>query len=193
MMMVSSCTPQELQSLISGLVGTPVPTDQPLMEAGLDSIGAVELRNSVSASFGVDLPATVTFDYPTIAALAQFVGQRTGAQHSAGGAQAGAVAAMQSSQQQQQGMQPDQTAIAAQVIAILSELLGFAVPGVQVWIQQPSDGPPRMLDSKLHQTLICEHLLERVCTCVYAANDGGRTGLHRGSGDAQLHHGQVWR
>ena len=46
---------------------------QPLMEAGLDSIGAVELRNAVSAKFGVELSATVTFDYPTVQALAQYL------------------------------------------------------------------------------------------------------------------------
>ena len=46
------------------------------MEAGLDSIGAVELRNSVSAKFGVELPATVTFDQPTIQDLAQFLAGR---------------------------------------------------------------------------------------------------------------------
>ena len=46
---------------------------QPLMEAGLDSLGAVELRNSLATHFAVDLPSTVTFDYPTIAALANFI------------------------------------------------------------------------------------------------------------------------
>ena len=35
--------------------------------------GAVELRNAVASQFGVELPATVTFDYPTIAALAGFI------------------------------------------------------------------------------------------------------------------------
>lgn len=43
------------------------------MEAGLDSIGAVELRNSVSTKFGVELPATVAFDYPTIQDVARFL------------------------------------------------------------------------------------------------------------------------
>ena len=50
-----------------------VPADQPLMEAGLDSLGAVDLRNALSAQFLVDLPSTVTFDYPTVPALAAFV------------------------------------------------------------------------------------------------------------------------
>lgn len=50
---------------------------QPLMEAGMDSIGAVELRNAVTAKLGVELPATVTFDYPTVEALAGFIASKT--------------------------------------------------------------------------------------------------------------------
>jgi len=49
---------------------------QPLLEAGLDSLGAVELRNKLEASLGTDLPATITFDYPTTAALASFLAAR---------------------------------------------------------------------------------------------------------------------
>ena len=45
-------------------------------QAGLDSLGAVDLRNAVAAEFGVDLPATAAFDYPTVAALAAFVAQQ---------------------------------------------------------------------------------------------------------------------
>jgi len=59
---------------------------QPLMEAGLDSIGAVELRNAVSAAFGMELPATATFDYPSAEALATYIAGKTGvadAEHSA--------------------------------------------------------------------------------------------------------------
>ena len=36
-----------MQGLVEELTGMPVERDQPLMEAGLDSIGSVELRNLV--------------------------------------------------------------------------------------------------------------------------------------------------
>ena len=47
------------------------------MEAGLDSIGAVEMRNAVNEKYGVELPATIMFDYPTIVDLAQYLVLRT--------------------------------------------------------------------------------------------------------------------
>jgi Phosphopantetheine attachment site len=37
------------------------------------SAGAVELRNALSQAFGLELSATVTFDHPTIAALATHI------------------------------------------------------------------------------------------------------------------------
>ena len=57
---------------MSVLGSAPAP-DQPLMEAGLDSLGSVELRNSLGTRFGIELGPTATFDYPTVAALAQHV------------------------------------------------------------------------------------------------------------------------
>ncbi len=47
--------------------------DDPLMENGLDSLGAVELRQTLSSVFKMNLPPTIIFDYPTIGALARFV------------------------------------------------------------------------------------------------------------------------
>jgi acyl carrier protein len=61
---------------IAGLLGFEVSREQPLMEEGLDSIAAVELRNVISARFGVELPATATFDYPTIQSLAAYLSAR---------------------------------------------------------------------------------------------------------------------
>ena len=43
------------------------------MQAGLDSLGAVELRNALMAEFGIAVSATVAFDHPTPAALAAHV------------------------------------------------------------------------------------------------------------------------
>ena len=63
----------EIAELVAALLGSEVAPTQPLMDAGLDSLAAVELRNELGARFHIDPPATVVFDYPTISALAGFV------------------------------------------------------------------------------------------------------------------------
>ena len=42
---------------------------QPLMEAGLDSVGAMELCDILGQRFGINFPVTSIFDHPTPAAL----------------------------------------------------------------------------------------------------------------------------
>ena len=63
--------------LLKGINGTSVEQDMPLMESGLDSLGAVELRNAIAERFSTSLPATITFDYPTLHLLAQFIAAQT--------------------------------------------------------------------------------------------------------------------
>ena len=69
---LSKCM-QVIHGMVSGLLCQDIGQDEPLMGAGLDSIAAVELRNSISSKYGIDLPATVTFDQPTIKALAGYL------------------------------------------------------------------------------------------------------------------------
>ena len=47
-----------------------IETDRPLGELGLDSLRAVQFRDELMRSTGLDLPIQLLFDFPTIDALA---------------------------------------------------------------------------------------------------------------------------
>ena len=85
-----------IRGAVASVLGADVGADQPLVEAGLDSLGenvgllwlrawslcstsdlahhspnagAVELRNEIGKAVGMELPGTLVFDYPSISAI----------------------------------------------------------------------------------------------------------------------------
>lgn len=67
-------------STVSAVLGPDVHPDEPLMASGLDSLGAVELRNSLQAQLpsGLELPATLLFDFPSINAISGYIASQVG-------------------------------------------------------------------------------------------------------------------
>ena len=62
----------KVKEAVHAVVGHEVSPDDPLMAAGLDSLGAMELRSSLEQSLGVDLPGMLIFDYPTISSIIEY-------------------------------------------------------------------------------------------------------------------------
>ncbi|HET9622982.1 MAG TPA: acyl carrier protein, partial [Kofleriaceae bacterium] len=63
----------QLRTRVAAALGVAPPAvdvARPLMEMGIDSLVAIELRNQLSADVGRPLPATLLFNYTTVDALA---------------------------------------------------------------------------------------------------------------------------
>ena len=65
-----------VQEVVAGVLGVAPAGDTPLMAAGLDSLGMVEVRNALQTRLGLQLPSTLLFDYPSVEAISGFIGQK---------------------------------------------------------------------------------------------------------------------
>ena len=69
---------ESVLEMVNRTAGGAVDADQPLMEAGVDSLGAVELRNQLKLAAGdASLPSTLVFDHPTARQLASLLEPKT--------------------------------------------------------------------------------------------------------------------
>ncbi len=87
---IAMAVPEEREQLLLDLVRTHLATvlgrtdphdidaEAGLLEMGLDSLTAVELRNHLGTATGLRLPTTVVFDHPTPIALAKYLTSRLG-------------------------------------------------------------------------------------------------------------------
>jgi acyl transferase domain-containing protein len=85
----------------------PLKPHQGLFEAGLNSLGAVELINHLQTSLGHTLPATLVFEYPTLGALSEYLAKK--------------VLSLESTPPSQAELQPDQDVIRIAQLEQLSE------------------------------------------------------------------------
>ena len=70
----------EVQQVVARLIaeGTgqlidAIPLNSPLSSLGVDSLTAIDLRDTISAYFKIDLPGTLVFDYPTVISISKLV------------------------------------------------------------------------------------------------------------------------
>jgi acyl carrier protein len=78
----------QVMTEVRNVVGRAIHPDEPLMAAGLDSRGGMELRRTLAEALGMQLPVTLLYDYQSISAIVDYINAAVVA--AAGAAAAGA-------------------------------------------------------------------------------------------------------
>ncbi len=68
-----------LAEILGADVAAQISDTDPLMSSGLTSTAAVQLTSALEARLGAQLPATLVFDYPSIADMQDFLQESLGA------------------------------------------------------------------------------------------------------------------
>ena len=63
----------EVTDAIVQVLGTSIGENEPLMSAGLDSLGSVEFSNLLASKLTIQIPGTLVFDYPSVAAVTDYI------------------------------------------------------------------------------------------------------------------------
>jgi len=58
---------------VKQVVGHAIHPEEPLMTAGLDSRGGMELRRTLAEALGMELPVTLLYDYQTIDDIVEYI------------------------------------------------------------------------------------------------------------------------
>ena len=60
-------------AILSELIGRTIDQDEPLIDAGIDSLSGAGIKTQLESEFHVCLPETALYDYPSAAALSSFI------------------------------------------------------------------------------------------------------------------------
>ena len=69
----------QVQAALQDVLGGSIGLEEPLISAGLDSLGSVEFANVLSRQFGMQMPGTLVFDYPTVNAVSAYLFEKLAA------------------------------------------------------------------------------------------------------------------
>lgn len=74
------CGIVQVTAEVRAMVGHSIHPEEPLMSAGLDSRGGMELRRALGETLGLDLPVTLLYDYQSILAIVTYINSLVEAQ-----------------------------------------------------------------------------------------------------------------
>ena len=67
---------RDVVTIAGDVASVEISPTEPLMDSGIDSLAGIELKNKVEAMYGLELPTTAAFDYPSVETLARYIESR---------------------------------------------------------------------------------------------------------------------